>query len=115
MRRLGAAIGWFLTFVIVVLSVVPPSERPTTGTPSNFEHFAIYLLTGVAFGIGHWNRPWIVALGLIAFSGSIEAVQLWIPGRHARLSDFVIDSAAACAGVGVAMIAQKLIQHRSVN
>jgi VanZ family protein len=30
--------------------------------------------------------------------GLLELLQHWIPGRHARLSDFVVDALAACAG-----------------
>jgi VanZ family protein len=51
-------------------------------------------------------------MGLLAFSGIVEIAQLWVPGRHARLSDFVIDGVAACIGVAIAMIAEKLIRSR---
>jgi VanZ family protein len=35
-------------------------------------------------------------------TGVIEILQFWAPGRHARLSDFVVDALAACAGLAVA-------------
>jgi VanZ family protein len=31
-------------------------------------------------------------------------LQLWMPGRHARLEDFVVDALAACAGIAVAAV-----------
>ena len=34
--------------------------------------------------------------------GVLELLQLWAPGRHARLEDFVVDALAACAGLAVA-------------
>ncbi len=34
--------------------------------------------------------------------GVIEILQLWAPGRHARLEDFAVDALAACAGLAVA-------------
>ena len=32
-------------------------------------------------------------------TGLIEILQLWAPGRHARLEDFVVDALAACVGL----------------
>jgi VanZ family protein len=29
-------------------------------------------------------------------------MQLWAPGRHARLEDFVVDALAACLGIALA-------------
>ncbi len=34
--------------------------------------------------------------------GLLEILQLWVPGRHARFEDFVVDALAACAGLTVA-------------
>jgi VanZ family protein len=34
--------------------------------------------------------------------GVIEILQIWAPGRHARLEDFVVDALAACAGLAIA-------------
>jgi hypothetical protein len=35
-------------------------------------------------------------------TGAIEILQFWAPGPHARLSDFVVDALAGCAGLAVA-------------
>ena len=40
-------------------------------------------------------RPILV----IVYTGLIEVLQFLAPGRHARLSDFVVDALAACAGL----------------
>ena len=50
-------VGWSLLGLILVLSLVPPAFRPETGTPHNFEHFAIFAAAGFAFGIGYSRRP----------------------------------------------------------
>jgi VanZ family protein len=101
-QMLCRAAGWGLVVAITALSVVPPSQRPVTGVASsNFEHLAIYLVTGLAFAAGYRDRLPAVIAGLLAFSGAIELIQLLAPGRHARLSDFLIDCAAACAGVAL--------------
>lgn len=112
MRRLCKVTGWLILLAIVVLSVVPPSDRPVTGAPSNWEHVGIYLLTGIAFGIAYPGRLPAIAPGLILFSGLIEVIQLWVPGRHARLSDFLIDSVATCAGATAIVVAEKLVWLR---
>lgn len=108
MQRTFQAAGWLLALAIIVLSLVPPSHRPTTGTSQGFEHVSIFLATGAAFGLGLPNRSMILAAALAAFSGAIEIAQLWAPGRHARMSDFLFDAAAACVGIGLAWMLLRL-------
>ena len=50
----SAAVTLLLT--IIVLSVVPPGNPPSTPVPHNFEHLAIFLMTGLAFGVGYERR-----------------------------------------------------------
>lgn len=92
-------IAWFLASAITVLSLVPPWLRPQTPAPHKLEHFAIFFATGVAFGFGYFRRPVAVSIGLVVFAGMIELAQLYVPGRHARLSDFIVDALALCVGV----------------
>jgi VanZ family protein len=75
-----------------ILSLVPPSLRPETGAPQSVEHFTVYAAIGFAFGLGYKHRHDLLAITLVIFSGSIEIAQLFVPGRHARLSDFIIDA-----------------------
>ncbi len=93
--------SWFLVAVIAVLSLVPPWLRPETGAPHNLEHLAIFAATGFAFGLAYNRRPALVMLALAIFAGAIEVAQLFVPGRHARLSDFIVD--ALSLGIGVAV------------
>jgi VanZ family protein len=103
MRRLFQIAAWFLLVTIVVLSVVPAEDRPVTPAPHDFEHAAIFVATGLAFGLGY---SWYLAqiFGLIAFSAAIELIQLAIPGRHARVSDFIVDALSVSIGVGIAFL-----------
>jgi VanZ family protein len=91
--------AWVLAAIIVVLSLVPPGLRPETGAPHDLEHFAIFVATGLAFGLGYARRYGIVAIFLVVFAGTIEIAQLFAPGRHARLNDFIVDALAACIGL----------------
>jgi VanZ family protein len=76
------------------------------------EHYAINLAMAVAFAIGYRDRLIVVAGGLPLFCGLIEIAQLWVPGHHVRLSDFLVDAAAGWIGVAAA-IGAKLILPRS--
>ena len=97
--KLARIAAWVLTAAIVVLSLVPPTLRPETSAPHSVEHFTIYAATGFAFGLGYKHRHDLLAILLVIFTGSIEIAQLFVPGRHARLSDFIIDAVAVCIGL----------------
>src|SRR5262249_11213619 len=102
MQRIFQAVAWLLAGIIVVLSLSPASVRPTTGAPHDLEHLLIFLATGMAFGFGYPDRfrlPTIIAQP--TFAAAIEVAQIWAPGRHARMSDFLVDAAASCVGVGL--------------
>ena len=92
------AVAWALLISIVVMTVVPPSLRVVTGVPHSVEHAIIFLITGAVFGLGHELRLNVMCTAAIVFSACLELVQLAVPGRHARVSDFVIDAVAACMG-----------------
>jgi len=99
MLRAIRFVAWCLAVAIIVLSVVPPGLRPQTGAPNVLEHFLIYALTGLAFGLGYDRRRNLLAVLLIVFAGSVEILQMFAAGRHARLSDFIVDALALCIGL----------------
>jgi len=93
--------GWLLLAVIVFLTLSAASYRPVTKVGHNLEHFLTHLVLGIFFGIGYARQWWLVALGLVALTAAVEFAQLFVPGRHARLKDFVIDARAVCLGVAI--------------
>lgn len=112
MAATAQVVAWLLLIVIIVLSLVPPQLRPETGAPHNVEHFALFAAAGLAFGFGYSRRPARVAFALIIFAGAIELAQKLIPGRHARLSDFIVDAAAMCVSVVVGSIVAAHYEQR---
>jgi VanZ family protein len=97
--------GWCLALLITALSLVPPDLRPESWTPHQFEHFAIFCAIGAAFELGYSsNRRVPLAIVLVIFAGAIEFAQIFAPGRHARISDFLVDAFAACIGVAVSAL-----------
>jgi VanZ family protein len=106
---LTRVVAWSLAAAIVVLSIVPPRFRPETALPHDLEHFAIFFVTGIAFSISYQpKRLHLIAL-LVIFSGVVELSQLFVPGRHARVTDFVVDALAVCAGVVTPLLAKQVV------
>jgi len=114
-QRLFQVAAWLLALAIVVLSLGPPSTRPVTGGGHNLEHLLTFLATGGAFAFGYPRRLWFLAIALLAFTAAIEIAQIFVPGRHARLSDFLTDAAAVCLGVGFSYLLMKLGAVRFVK
>jgi VanZ family protein len=108
MQRIFQAAAWLLAGTIVVLSLSPASVRPTTGVAHGFEHFLVFLATGMAFGFGYSRRAGLLTIALPTFAAAIEITQNWVPGRHARMSDFLVDAASSCLGVGLSYAFLKL-------
>jgi hypothetical protein len=97
--KLLRVIAWSLIAAIVALSFVPPFIRPMTGTPHDLEHISIFVLAGSFFGVAYRFNHLYHAFGFVVFAGAIEIGQLAVPGRHARIADFIVDAVSACAGV----------------
>jgi len=108
MQKFFRVAAWLLALAIIVLSVSPASVRPVTGAGQGLEHLSIFIVLGMAFGFGYPRRFLRLTLALIVFTLAIEIAQIWVPGRHARLSDFLIDAAASCLGVGLSWLLLKL-------
>ena len=90
------------------LSLSPPSVRPTTGAAHDLEHFLIFLATGMTFGFDYSRRAGLLTIALPIFAAAIELAQRWVPGRHARMSDFLVDAASSCVGVALSYAFLKL-------
>lgn len=103
-QSLARALMWVLSFIILALSVIPPSLRPITAVPHKLEHAAIFVMWGMAFGLCYRINLAYQIIGAALFAAAIEIAQYWVPGRHARISDFVVDGLAACAGILFARI-----------
>src|SRR5262245_39727236 len=100
MRRMAQATSWILLFSIAALSVVPADLRPVTIFPHDVEHAAIYFLAGCAFGLAYADHFVTTLVGLSAFTLVMEVMQIWIPGRHARVSDFPCRCVRNSCGIG---------------
>jgi VanZ family protein len=94
--RIGTAI---LIAAVVFATLGPPSYRPHSPLGQDGEHALAFVLVGLAVGLSFPQRRLFVAAISVALIGLLEIMQLWAPGRHARLEDFVVDAATACVGL----------------
>ena len=100
--RLSAAI---LIAAVVFATLGPPRYRPHSPLGQDGEHALAFVLVGLAVGLAFPQRKWLVAAVSVVLIGLLELMQLWAPGRHARLEDFVVDAVTACVGLaGAALI-----------
>ena len=100
--------AWFILSAAIIMSVVPPALRPVTGLSHLREHFFWFLACGIALA-SEWRKPKLgIYIAGLAFCAALELVQVWIPGRHARLADFAVNAFAIAAGIGIARMLQAI-------
>jgi len=95
--------AWGLAAAIAYATLGPATQRPHSNLGQNGEHAFAFVLLGLAFGLAYARAPGRTTVLVIAYTGLIEVLQFLAPGRHARLTDFVVDALAACAGLAAAI------------
>ena len=99
MPAMSRLFAWSLLLAVATLTFVPPRWRPVTGFGHDFEHVAMFVLLGGAFGLAYRRHLHVIGVALVVCAGALELLQIPIPGRHARLSDFVVNALGAVLGV----------------
>ena len=87
-------IAWILAAAVAFATLGPPTYRPHSDLGQDGEHALAFVLVGLAFGLAYGRNRWAMAAISVALIGLLEILQLWMPGRHARLGDFVVDAMA---------------------
>jgi VanZ family protein len=95
-------IAWLLTAAVTFATLGPPRLRPHSDLGQDGEHALAFVLVGLAFGLAYSRRRLLTAVIAVILIGVLELLQLWMPGRHARLEDFIVDALAACVGIAAA-------------
>jgi VanZ family protein len=99
--------AWIVLAAIVLLTIVPPGLRPTTPVPHNIEHALVFALDGLAFRIAYRGHALLLGIVALPLCAGLELVQLFVPGRHARISDFVVDAISALMGIVAARLCER--------
>ncbi len=92
-------LAWLMLAALLAVTISPIGFRPHIPGFVNGERFAMLLVIGLLFSLAypkHWLKVLIL---LIAVSGLFELMQRLTPDRHGELSDFIVKSAGATAGV----------------
>jgi hypothetical protein len=100
-RHIARILAWVGGLLIIILSVVPASDRPVTGMGQSFEHLTAFGLVAGMFAIGYQLSLVRRFLITFLFCGGLELLQVPLPTRHARISDFIIDLIASWAAIAV--------------
>lgn len=104
-------LAWLLLAAIVFVTLGSPHYRPQTDLGHDTEHALAFILLGLAFGLGYISRRLAIVAAAVPVIGLIEILQLWAPGRHARLEDFSVNlltfwAAFVAAGLALRLLAR---------
>jgi VanZ family protein len=99
---LGRAVIVVCVLLITVLSLLPGSWQERTRLPGPVEHFIAYSGTGLILALVLPRRwLWPAATMLAAYSGIMEILQNFSPGRDPAIRDFLVSSAGAFFGAAI--------------
>jgi VanZ family protein len=103
-RRRSLFIGWLIVALAIFAALAaatlcPIQWRPRLSNDADAERFWAFFLLGMAakFATPRRHLSILIIVALIAFG--TEAMQLVVPGRHARLPDGTVKCLGAVAGV----------------
>lgn len=105
--------AWLLAAAVAFATLGPASLRPHSDLGQDGEHALAFVLVGLAFGLAYPRPRWTVAGIAVVLIGVLELLQMWAPGRHARLEDFVVDALTACVGFALSAAIDRAITWRA--
>jgi VanZ family protein len=107
MTSLFRFLAWCLAAAVTFATLGPARDRPHAPITHVGEHALAFIMIGLAFGVAYPVYRRLVAGISVIMVGALELLQLLIPGRHARVEDFIIDALATCAGLAFVAVADR--------
>ena len=101
-------LAWLVAAAVTLATLSPPGLRPHLPIGQAGEHALAFVLVGLSFGIAYPKHRWPIAAVSVVLIAILELLQLLVPGRHARVSDFVIDALTAVIGFALAAMLERL-------
>ena len=106
--------AWSCVVLIACLSLVPETLEVRTPAPAGVEHALAYAGTAALMILAYPSRSvWLVAGLLAAYSGLMELLQTFAPGRHPGLDGVAWSSAGAVIGAWGGVAAARIFHHPS--
>ena len=96
--------AWLLAAAVTFSTLGPASWRPHANITHDGEHALAFVLLGLAFALAYPRHRMLAAGISVVMIGVLELLQLFVPGRHARLEDFIVDALTALVGFAIAAI-----------
>ena len=91
--------AWFCVFLIAYLSLIPEDLEMRTPAPPGLEHAFAYGVTACLLILAYPLQPvWLIIGSLSAYSGLMEVLQTFSPGRHPGLDGMLWSSAGTIFG-----------------
>ena len=94
--------AWLLAAAVTFATLGPPNTRPHAAITHDGEHALAFVLIGLAFALAYPRQKLLVAGLSVVLIGILELLQLFVPGRHARLEDFLVDALTTLIGMAIA-------------
>ncbi len=98
MTSISRIAALLLLAIITFATLSPIQLRPHLGD-ANMERALAYILFGLALALGFPSRLMQTLLFVCAVAGFLEFLQIFDPGRHARVLDALVKAAAGVAGI----------------
>jgi VanZ family protein len=76
-----------------------------TGANPKFEHTLAYLVSGLAVFTAYHQKPkWLMATLMTCYADALELGQLFVPGRHAAILDWLASSTGAFCALVIVLV-----------
>jgi len=113
LTRMGSGLA---ALTIIILSLVPGKMRPHVLGNDFGEHFVAYLFMGGLLAIGYQRPMQLLSRGVLLTicAGSLELVQLWVPGRTASAGGFAASAIGAWIGLLLIVAVRRAHERRIV-
>jgi VanZ family protein len=99
---------------IIVLSVMPGKMRPHILGNDYLEHFIAYFVAGGLMALGYLRPMQLLSSGILLAicAGSLEFIQLWIPGRTSSAGGFTSATVGAWIGLLVIVVVRRAHERK---
>jgi hypothetical protein len=113
LRKVVLFIAWATLLLIVFATLSPIGLRPHLASVS-IERFGAFAIVGLLFGLAHPARLGLVLACVGGAAVGLEVLQHLTPDRHGEVLDAMVKLAGSVAGVGTALVLNRVLKRTVV-